>query len=363
MRAFLLVFLAIVIPGGTILALEAGLLDEYLEQIPAETLILQELDATVGPDELDARILTALEEGNQDDAEMYAEIAAYMGRDLAPPTQEALTASQTTTAVVLRNTGNFFEGFITGEGSDNAAFAGAVTSDLTVIGDIRDIGTEGSKLVAGEEYSEIILGLSVVGLAVTAGTVASGGTALPARVGVSLLKVAKKAGTLTRSFTRELGQLVSRAVDFPALRRTLSDVSLSNPNATRRAIGTYTDSVKSAELVPVLARMDDMRTAVGPAESVRLMKHVRNTRDLENVAEMSTTLGVKTRGIIALTGKTSLRGFKGAINLLRWAFEWIWAAGAAILGWLGIAGSRRVMRNRRTRIAQLKEAATPNKLA
>lgn len=363
MRAFLLVFLAIVIPGGAILALEAGLLDEYVDQIPAETLILQELNAVVGPDELDGRILDALEDGRQDDAEMYAEVAAYMNRPLSPQTADALAASQTTTAVVLRNTGNFFEGFVSGEGSDSAAFAGAVTSDLTVIGDLRDIGGEGSKMVAGEEYSEVILGLSVVGLAVTAGTVASAGGGLPARVGVSLLKVAKKAGTMTKSFTQELGQLVSRAVDFPALRRTLSDVSLANPNATRRAIGNYADNVKSAELFPVLARMDGMRTAVGPAESVRLMKYVKNTRDLDNVADMSKTLGVKTRGIIELTGKTSLRAFKGAINIIRWMLEWVWALGVAIVGWLGLAGSRRVIKKRRTRVAQTQAAATPNKLA
>ena len=82
MRAFVVVFLAIVIPGGLFLALEAGLLDAYLEDIPTETLILQELHATVSPEELDARVLEALEDGRQDDAEMYAEIAVYMDRPL-----------------------------------------------------------------------------------------------------------------------------------------------------------------------------------------------------------------------------------------------------------------------------------------
>jgi hypothetical protein len=363
MRAFLVVFLAIVIPGGLFLALESGLMDSYLEEIPAETLILQELNATVSPEELDARVLDALADGRQDDAEMYAEIAVYMNRPLGEEAAAALAASQTASATVIRNTGSFFEGFVTGAGSDNASFAGAVTSDLTVIGDIRDIGSEGSKLVAGEDYSEVILGLSVVGLAVTAGTVASGGGGLPARVGVSLLKVAKKAGTMTKSFTRQLSNLVSKAVDFPALRRTLSDVSLANPNATRRAVSAYADNVKSAEIFPVLAKMNDMQKAVGPAESVRLMKYVRNTRDLDNMADMSKTLGVKTRGIIELTGKTSLRAFKGAINLIRWALEWIWAAGIAVLGWLGLAGGRRVMRRRSTRIAQARAIAQPNKLA
>lgn len=351
MRAFLGVFLMIVVPGGLILALEAGLLDPLLEDIPAETLVLQELEATVGPGELDGRIQEALAEERQDDAEIYAEIAAFMGRDLSPETKAQLAASQELGARVSRSTRSFFEGFITGEGGDSAGFAGAVTSDLTVIGDIRDIGSEGGKMVAGEDYSQVILGLSVVGLAVTAGTVATGGAGLPARVGVSLLKVAKKAGTMTASFTRELGQLVSRAVDFPRLRRTLDDVSLADPGATRRAISGYADNVKTAELFPVLARMDDMRTAVGPAESVRLMRYVDNTRDLENVADMSRTLGTKTRGIIELTGKTSLRAFKGALNLIRLILEWIWAAGVAVAGWLGLRGRRALKRRRERRTA------------
>lgn len=356
MRAFIVVFLMIVIPGGLILALEAGLLDSYLEEVPAEELVLQELEATVGPGELDGRIQEAVADERQDDAEMYAEIAGFMGRDLSPKTQEMLAASRSFGASASRNTRSFFEGFITGEGSDGAGFAGAVTSDLTVIGDIRDIGSEGSKMVAGEDYSQVILGLSVVGLAVTAGTVASAGGGLPARVGVSLLKVAKKAGTMTASFTRELGQLVSRAVDFPALRRTLDDVSLSDPVATRRAVNAYADNVRGAELFPVLSRMDDMRQAVGPAESVRLMRYVDNTRDLENVSGMTKTLGVKTRGIIELTGKTSLRAFKGIVNILRWILEWIWAAGVAVLGWMGLAG-RRALKRRRARAAQAQAQA------
>ena len=359
MRAFIAVFLVIVVPGGLILALEAGLMDPLLEDIPAETLVLQELEATVAPGELDERVQQALAEERQDDAQLYAEIAAFMGRPLSDETQARLDASLTLGARVGRSTRSFFEGFVTGEGSDSAAFAGAVTSDLTVIGDIRDIGSEGGKMVVGEEYSQVILGLSVVGLAVTAGTVATGGGGLPARVGVSLLKVAKKAGTMTASFTRELGELVARAVDFPRLRRTLDDVSLADPNATRRAIAAYSDNVRGAGLFPVLVRMDDMRAAVGPAESVRLMRYVDNTRDLENVAGMTRVLGTKTRGIIELTGKTSLRAFKGAINLIRWMLEWIWTAGVAALGWLALWGRRALKRRRGSGIERIEPTISP----
>lgn len=359
MRAFLGVFLAIVVPGGLILALEAGLLDPLLVHVPAEPLVRAELEATLPPDELDRRIQDALARGAQDDAEIYAEIALFIDRPLAQETRRQLEESRTLAARVTRSTRSFFEGFITGEGSDSAAFAGAVTSDLTVIGDIRDIGTEGSRMVAGEDYSEIILGLSVVGLAATAGTLASGGAALPVRVGVSLLKIARRAGTLTTGFARELSRLLARAVDFPRLRETLRQVSLADPAATRRAILAYAGNVRSAELFPVLARMDRMRENVGPAETVRLMRHVHTTRDLANVTEMTARLGTKTRGIIELTGKTSLRAFKSAVNILRWLAEWLWAAGAAIAGWLGLRGLGALRRRRRPAPVRIEPTVPP----
>jgi hypothetical protein len=77
------------------------------------------------------------------------------------------------------------------------------------------------------------------------------------------------------------------------------------------------------------------------------MKHVDSTGDLARVGRMGEKLGAKTRGVIELTGKTSLRAFKTAWNLILMALQWVWAIvaglGALFLGSL----SRRAVRRRR----------------
>ena len=219
MRLFNLLFVGLIaLPVVFMFAFERGLLDDYIDEsiIPAGPFIQAELAATVTPQDLDMAINRALDSNAYEDALMYAEIAAYASIPLSDATRTRIEEAGTLLLRIARDTGSFFEGFLTGAGSDTAGFAGAIASDLTVVGDVRDIGREGAKLVSGEEYSELILGLSVVGVAATAATVATGGGALPVKIGVSLMKVAKRTGTLTRAFARELRNIVRAAVNFPA---------------------------------------------------------------------------------------------------------------------------------------------------
>lgn len=344
----LVVFL-LVLPLAFMAAYERGLLDEYVPEdaIPAEPFIKAELsEATSGPD-LSRRINGALDENAYDDAVMYAEIAAWAEMPLDPDTQVRLDAENAFARSVTRNTSSFVTGFVTGEGGDTPAFMGAMASDLTVVGDVRDISSEGGKLVRGEEYSQMILGLSVVGLAATTATVATGGGGLPARIGVSILKVAKKAGTVTAGFTRDIVRVLREAVNFDKLGATLRAVDLSDTAATRRAVADYAGGLSMAKVTPLLADVAALERAAGPAETVRLMKYVDNTDDLARIGKMSGTLGTKTRGVIEITGKTGLRTFKTAWNLVLIALGWIWAIVGGIGALFATALGRRVMRRRR----------------
>jgi hypothetical protein len=76
-------------------------------------------------------------------------------------------------------------GFATGEPNDGAGLAGTATGDLFGFGDIRDAVREGGRLALGQPADELVLGLAGVGLAITAGTYATLGAAVPARVGLS----------------------------------------------------------------------------------------------------------------------------------------------------------------------------------
>lgn len=344
MRFFFdLLVLALVLPVLFMLAYQNGLLDGVIDDdmITADPFIRAELAQTTSGADLSRRIDTALDAGDFDDAMMYSEIATYMDMPIERGTAERLTREQGTLRTAARNTGSFFEGFVTGEGSNTAAFVGAVSSDLTVIGDVRDIGEEGGKMIIGEDYSKLILGLSVIGLGATTATVATGGAALPTKVGISLLKVAKKAGMLTAEFTAHVGKLLGDALHFDALRDVLKTTDLANIPATREAVTRYTRSISAAPLQPLFSDLAVLEKNVGPADTVRLMRHVKSGDDVANLTKMSGKLGNKTRGVVELTGKTSLRAFKTVSNLILWALGWGWAVVAAIgTGILGSIGSR-----------------------
>jgi len=284
MRIFLdvLIFILIV-PILFILAYQYGLLDGYVsdDAIPADPFIRAELAQRTSGSDLSQRIDRALDAGNYDDAVMYSDIADYMQVAVEPGTASRLAHEKTLGRAIMRNTGGFFEGFVSGEGSDTASFMGAITSDLTVVGDVRDIGSEGTKLINGEDYSQLVLGLSVVGLAATTATVATGGGALPAKIGVSLLKVAKKAGTLTVRFTRDMTRLVGEAVNFEKLRGTLRTVNLADTSATRHAVADYANGVSMAKLTPVfgdIAALEKERRACGICATDEICGERRRSR-------------------------------------------------------------------------------------
>lgn len=80
-------------------------------------------------------------------------------------------------------------GIWTGEADDGASLACAVASDLVVFGDVRDLTRQGLSWSRGEEPDVILVSLSAAGIALAL---------MPqAGAGASLLKVARKAGTLS----------------------------------------------------------------------------------------------------------------------------------------------------------------------
>jgi len=327
MRGFLLILVlsGLLIFGG--LMFNSGL------ELSGEDAVRHELQQTTSSEDLGNRVNTALDEGDYESAAMFAEIAEFTGFALPPEAAAALHEAGGITATIGRTGSQLASGFFTGEANGLAGLTGAVVSDLTVVGDVRDISAQAPNMIAGEPYNELILGLSVVGVGVTGATVATGGGGLPGRIGVTLLKVAAKTGSLTVDFSRTLTRMVGDAVNLPGLRQTLRSVDLGNTAATREAVGAYARSINTAQLAPVVARMGDIRGAAGASESVRLMRYVRTTDDLDDIAGMSTVLGRQTRGVIEITGKTSLRSFRVTLRI----GEWILRNIIAFLSWLGSA--------------------------
>lgn len=308
--------------------------------IPLEKAVKADLAASASPALVNQKIVDALERDDIADADLYAEIAKFMNYRLPPETQAKLDDAHTLSATVVRNTWEFGEGFATGEGDTNAGIAGAVSSDLTVIGDVRDIAAEGGRFVAGQEYNELVLGLSVVGLGVTAATIATGGGGIFVKAGVSLFKAARRTGKLTKEFAESLTRLTGDAVNMPLLRQTLRSTDLSDLAKTQRVFSDYGRNVRAAKLIPVLSRMSEINKAVGSAETVRLLKYVKTTENLDDVGAMTKRFGIRSRGIIELTGKTALRSFKTGFKVIDWMWERIWGFATWIAGLLAMLATR-----------------------
>ncbi|BCJ90180.1 hypothetical protein IZ6_09150 [Terrihabitans soli] len=300
-----------------------------------EEAIRRELDEKITAPAIEAKIEAALARGDIDDAAMYAELATEFQRPIRTDLVERIKAETAAAPTAQRNAMEFGAGFFKGEGTTVAGLAGAVTSDLTVVGDVRDLVHEGGLMVSGQPYSEIILGLSTIGIVATGATVATGGGALPAKLGVSALKVAKKAGTLTAGLGEALGRALRQSVDFGELGNVLKAAATMDSAAVRDAAAKTVRRASDGDLARMIGDARHLGEVTGPGETVRLMKYANTPEELSELATMSTRFGRTTRGVVELTGRASLRAFKTGVRIVSVILENLYAF---ILWFGGIIG-------------------------
>ncbi|WMS40842.1 hypothetical protein RDV64_12100 [Acuticoccus sp. MNP-M23] len=291
-----------------------------------ERAIRVELQAATSGDTLDQRVRAALDEGDVDGAEQYAALAGELGKPLAPSTEDALFEAQGTMATILRNATDFAGAYVTGNADSGAGLAGAVVSDLTVVGDVRDIISEGGKAATGQEYSEFLLALATIGIAAEGAVIATGGSSLVFKAGVSVLKVAKRTGNLTLAFSQRLVRLARAATGpaAPAVVRTGGNGAGLTRTAAR------------AELSATVGAVNTMAGNAGAANAVKLMRFVRTGDDAKNLATFTGRFGRRSRAVVELTGKTALRSFRVGIRGLRLLIAFLWSMVAWLAGLIGL---------------------------
>ncbi|MGN6748268.1 MAG: hypothetical protein ACTHJS_06705, partial [Xanthobacteraceae bacterium] len=156
----------------------------------------QALAASFDREVAEREIRGALAAGDVDLAQSFVDLAAERNVPIDPALSDQLRQSETDQQTFANTAGRFVHGLWTGEPSDLASLAGTAFGDLFVFGDIRDAAREGTRYLTGRQYDPWILGLAGVGIAITAATYASFGAATPERVGVSLVKAARRTGRL-----------------------------------------------------------------------------------------------------------------------------------------------------------------------
>ena len=321
----------------------------------------REIAASLTPERARQEIEAALTANDADLARSFVELAQERGIALDAPLLARVSGAVLKAESNAQMLESFAQGFVSGEPKDAAGLAGTVSGDLFVFGDIRDAVREGTRWANGEQADELVLGLAAVGLALTAATYASVGTAAPARAGVSLAKAARKTGRLGSDLTAYIGRALRDVVDWQKLKGAVVGASVTEPmlavRAARDAVkveraGGFTHLVRDVGRVQARAgtnaALDGLRIAQTPAEMSRL-------------ARLAAAKGGKTRAILKVAGRGAIMLTLATLNLAGWilsAMLTVWGVVASLKSTTERVTQRMIDRGKRRRMERRFAAMT-----
>lgn len=224
-----------------------------------------------------------------DDVELaasFAELARQRGVTLEAEQLVRLEAAQSAKAQVRRVATRFGKGFFTGNAEGIEGIAGAATGDLFVYGDVRDLVREGVRWAKGQEVDPLMAGLASVGLAVTAGTYFASGAGAPARVGVTLFKVARRTGKIGVNLAADMTRIVR--------------------------------SGRGGRAVAALADIGKIESKAGARVAFEGMKHADDFADLAKVGKLAERNGSTTLAVLKTLGRGAIVLGAGAVTGALW---------------------------------------------
>jgi hypothetical protein len=279
--------------------------------------VAQRLDGPTAEREIEA----ALAAGDTELAESFLDLARERNVTVNPALAGRIGAEAA--GASARGAGQFVRGLITGEPDDLASLAGTVTGDLFVFGDARDAVREGVRLARGEEADELILGLACVGLAVTAATYASLGAGTPARVGLSVVKAARRTGRIGPQLSGAVVRAVKESVDAAAVKQAFTRAALIRPALAVRAAREAVKVDKAGGLLHLVRDIGRVQAKAGSRAALDGLKLADSPKDVARLARLAEAKGTKTRAIIKLAGRGAIMLTTGLVSLASWLF---WAA-------------------------------------
>jgi hypothetical protein len=247
-------------------------------------------------DVAEREIRSALAAGDVDLAQSFVALAADRNVAIDPALTDDVGKAGKEQSSVTSTAGRFVRGLWTGEPSDLASLAGTAFGDLFVFGDIRDAAREGTRYLSGKQYDPWILGLAGAGLAITALTYSSLGATTPERVGLSLIKGAKRTGRL-------------------------------NPVLAVRAAREAVKVEDAGGLVELAENAGRVESKAGTQAALDTLAVAEEPQDVSRMARLAAANGGKTRAIVKLLGRAAIVLSVSALDIAFWIF---WAAIAAL---------------------------------
>ena len=274
------------------------------------------LDRAFNADVAGREIRSALASGDIDLARSFIDLAAARGVAIDPVLAQRVKDARAKHDTIAGTAGRFVHGLWTGEPSDLPSLAGTAFGDLFVFGDIRDAAREGTHYLTGEHYDPWILGLAGVGIAITAVTYATSGLTAPERVGLSLVKAARRTGRL-------------------------------NPVLAVRAAREAVKVEEAGGLLELAENTGRVEAKAGSQAAMDSLAVAEEPQDMARLSRLAAAKGGKTRAIVKLLGRAAIVLTAGTFDLALWL---IWAAFAA----LGFCASCKAAVERMTQRALLR---------
>lgn len=269
---------------------------------PFRDTLLAELARATAAMDFDEVIQSALSRGDIDHARAHVQAARLLGVTLQPATQQAYDAATNWSATLMRGSWDAMRGAVTGRSDSIAGLAGALAVDLTPAGDIRDIAVQ---LGFTDQPDELILGLSVFGLALTALAYIVPQEAVPVRTGKAALKSASRFARVSTGVGADIRRITTEAVDLPAFRRAVRNGEITPDLAAR-----FVRKEGVREIGQVSGDLYDIGNVASTGTALAVLKQADTLADLPFYKRVATAFGEGAESVVTILGKNTKRAFR-----------------------------------------------------
>lgn len=266
-----------------------------------DTLLAELARATAGMN-FDQVIQDSLSRGDIDHARAHVQAARLLGVTLQPATQQAYDAATTWSTTLMRGSWDALRGAVTGQSDSVAGLAGALAVDLTPVGDLRDIAIQ---LGVNDKPDELILGLSVFGLALTALAYIAPQEAVPVRTGKAALKSASRFARVSTGVGSDIRRIATEAVDLPSFRRAVRNGEVTPDMAAR-----FVRKEGVREIGQVSGELYEIGNLASTGTALAVLKHADTLADLPFYKRVAVAFGEGAESVVTILGKNTKRAFR-----------------------------------------------------
>ena len=174
--------------------------------------------------------------------------------------------------------------------------------------------------------------------------------ARPARVGLSVVKAARKTGRLGTRLGEWIARSLRGVVDWSGLRKGLAGASLTEPAVAVRAVREAVKVEKADDLLRLARDVGRVQTKAGTKAALDGLKTANTPVEMARIAKLAEKNGNKTRAILKLLGRGAIALTLAAFDLALWIF---WA----LLMLFGFVSSMKAAVERTTHRAYVRKKA------